>query len=47
MARLKREVNAKVGRFALHSGATLALRDVYCDEAQSYDICDIRGKLCF
>jgi DNA polymerase V len=47
LARLKREVNAHVGRFALRSGATLYLRDVYRDEAQSYDICDVRGKLCF
>jgi nucleotidyltransferase/DNA polymerase involved in DNA repair len=47
VARLKREVNAKVGRFALRSGATLPLYDVYRDEAQSYDICDVRGKLCF
>jgi nucleotidyltransferase/DNA polymerase involved in DNA repair len=47
VARLKREVNARVGRFALRSGATLYLDDVYRDEAQSYDICDVRGKLCF
>jgi hypothetical protein len=47
VARLKREVNAEVGRFALRSGATLALADVYRDEAQSYDICDVRGKICF
>lgn len=45
--RVKREVNAAVGRFALRSGATLPLKDVYADEAQQYDICDIRGKLCF
>jgi hypothetical protein len=47
IAKVKREVNARIGRFALHSGATLALSDVYRDEAQSYDICDIRGKMCF
>jgi nucleotidyltransferase/DNA polymerase involved in DNA repair len=46
-AEAKRTVNACVGRFALRSGATLPLYDVYRDEAQSYDICDIRGKLCF
>jgi nucleotidyltransferase/DNA polymerase involved in DNA repair len=46
-ARAKRAVNAEVGRFALRSGATLPLYDVYRDEAQSYDICDIRGKMCF
>ncbi len=47
VAKLKREVNAEVGRFALRSGATLPLADVYRDEAQSYDICDVRGKICF
>jgi hypothetical protein len=47
VAQVKREVNACVGRFALRSGATLPLADVYRDEAQSYDICDVRGKICF
>ena len=47
VARVKREVNARVGRFALRSGATLYVNDVYRDEAQGYDICDVRGKLCF
>jgi nucleotidyltransferase/DNA polymerase involved in DNA repair len=47
VARVKREVNARLGRFTLRSGATLALYDVYRDEAQQYDICDVRGKICF
>jgi nucleotidyltransferase/DNA polymerase involved in DNA repair len=47
VARAKREVNARVGRFAVRSGATLYLDDSYRDEAQSYDICDVRGKMCF
>jgi nucleotidyltransferase/DNA polymerase involved in DNA repair len=47
VAQLKREVNAELGRFALRSGATLPLADIYRDEAQGYDICDIRGKICF
>jgi nucleotidyltransferase/DNA polymerase involved in DNA repair len=47
VAAVKRTVNARVGRFALRSGATLPLADVYRDEAQQYDICDVRGKLCF
>ncbi len=47
VATLKREVNAELGRFALRSGATLPLADVYRDEAQGYDICDIRGKICY
>jgi nucleotidyltransferase/DNA polymerase involved in DNA repair len=47
VARLKREVNARYGRFALRSGATLPLQDIYADEANAYDICDVRGKICF
>ena len=47
MAKAKREVNEALGRFALRSGATLPLADVYRDEAQQYDVCDIHGKMCF
>ncbi len=47
VAAAKREVNARMGRFAVRSGATLPLADVYRDEAQQYDICDVRGKTCF
>jgi nucleotidyltransferase/DNA polymerase involved in DNA repair len=47
LAKLKREVNASIGRFALRSGATLFVNDLYQDEAAGYDICDIRGKQCF
>jgi nucleotidyltransferase/DNA polymerase involved in DNA repair len=47
VAELKRKVNAEIGRFALRSGATLPLYDVYRDGAQGYDICDVRGKICF
>jgi nucleotidyltransferase/DNA polymerase involved in DNA repair len=47
VAEVKREVNARLGRFALRSGATLPLADVYRDEAQQYDVCDVRGKICF
>ncbi len=45
--RLKRIVNGKIGRFAIRSGDTLALDDVYADEANDYDICDVHGKMCF
>jgi DNA polymerase V len=45
--RLKHRVNESVGRFALRSGATLPLADVYGDPANAYDICDIYGKSCF
>ena len=47
VAKVKREVNARVGRFALRSGATLPLYDIYHDREQGYDICDVRGKMCF
>jgi hypothetical protein len=47
LARLKREVNSRHGRFALRSGGTLALPGVYRDRANEYDICDVRGKICF
>ena len=39
------EVNQKLGRFVLRGGATLPLSDVYRDEAQSYAVCDIHGKM--
>lgn len=47
VARLKREVNTRHGRFALRSAATLPLAAIYRDTANSYDICDVRGKICF
>jgi DNA polymerase V len=47
LAEVKRQVNARIGRFKLRSGATLPLKANYDDPAQSYDICDIRGKGCF
>jgi nucleotidyltransferase/DNA polymerase involved in DNA repair len=47
VAKAKREINTALGRFTLRSGATLPLYDVYRDEAQGYDICDVRGKICF
>jgi DNA polymerase V len=47
IARLKRAVNERHGRFVLRSGATLPLDHVYGDPANEYDICDVRGKMCF
>jgi nucleotidyltransferase/DNA polymerase involved in DNA repair len=47
LADVKRSINNAVGRFALRSGATMPLVDVYGDAANSYDICDIYGKSCF
>jgi len=47
VARLKHEVNARHGRFILRSAATLPLAAVYRDTANEYDICDVRGKVCF
>ena len=44
---LKRKVNAEMGRFTLRSGATLPLSELYRDPSCNYDICDVRGKICF
>ena len=44
---VKHMINHQVGRFALRSGATMPLVDVYGDAANNYDICDIYGKSCF
>jgi nucleotidyltransferase/DNA polymerase involved in DNA repair len=44
---LKRLVNQKMGRFAIRSGETLFLPDIYQDEANEFDICDVHGKICF
>ena len=46
-AALKHAVNARHGRFALRSAATLPLGAIYSDRASSYDICDVHGKTCF
>jgi DNA polymerase V len=47
LAKLKRTINEKMGRFAVRSGSTLPLAAIYADEANNYDICDVRGKICF
>jgi DNA polymerase V len=47
LACLKRDVNQRHGRFALRSAATLPLAAIYRDTANEYDICDVRGKICF
>ena len=47
VARLKRTINERHGRFALRSGATLPLGPIYRDTANGFDICDVRGKICF
>ena len=47
VARLKREINLRHGRFALRSAGTLPINTLYQDAANGYDICDIRGKSCF
>jgi hypothetical protein len=44
---VKRVVNARHGRCALRSAATLALVGVYRDPSNEWDICDVRGKMCF
>ncbi|MCH8221165.1 MAG: hypothetical protein IIA76_07485 [Proteobacteria bacterium] len=47
LAAVKRLINEKVGRFAVRSGDTLHLPDIYEDTTTRYDICDVHGKMCF
>jgi DNA polymerase V len=47
LARVKHEVNDRLGRWKLRSGATLFANDFYQDSANEYEICDVRGKFCF
>lgn len=47
VAAAKAAVNEKLGRFTVRSGATLHLPAVYRDPANAFDICDVRGKVCF
>ncbi len=47
LAKVKLAVNARYGRFKVRSGATLYLPKVYKDPANDFDICDVRGKVCF
>lgn len=46
-ADVKQAVNDKFGRFKLRSATTLRLPAVYRDPANDFDICDVRGKVCF
>lgn len=47
VARVKGQINTRIGRFALRSAATLPLKSIYADMANGYDICDVHGKICF
>ena len=47
LQRIKRESNAKHGRFAVRSAATLPLPEIYRDDSHGYEVCDIHGKTCF
>lgn len=47
VAEIKRSINDRLGRFVVRSGETLCLTDIYADEANDFDICDVRGKICF
>ncbi|MGE3408248.1 MAG: nucleotidyltransferase [Pirellulales bacterium] len=47
VAEVKRSINYRLGRFVVRSGETLPLADIYTDEANDFDICDVRGKICF
>jgi len=47
VARVRREINAELGRWKVRSGATLFANDWYDDPANEHEVCDIRGKFCF
>lgn len=47
LAAVKAAINERYGRFKVRSAATLYLPAVYRDPANDYDICDVRGKVCF
>lgn len=47
LAKAKAAVNDRHGRFKVRSAATLYLPAVYRDPANDFDICDVRGKVCF
>ena len=40
-------ISCRGGRLAVRSAATLAVADIYADEANDYDVCDIYGKTNF
>ena len=47
VAEVKKQLNDKIGRFALRTAETLPLIDQYSDSTNDYDICDVYGKTCF
>ncbi|WP_020472432.1 DNA polymerase Y family protein [Zavarzinella formosa] len=47
LAVAKKEINDKIGRFAVRSAATLHIPEMYRDRSHEFDVCDIRGKICF
>ena len=47
LARVKRDVNERYGRWKLRSGATLWANEFYHDRSNEFEICDIHGKFCF
>lgn len=47
VADVKKLINRTTGRFSLRSGDTLPLKAIYDDETNDFDICDVRGKICF
>jgi nucleotidyltransferase/DNA polymerase involved in DNA repair len=47
IAEVKKLINRTTGRFSVRSGDTLPLKAIYDDETNDFDICDVRGKICF
>ncbi len=47
IAKVKREINAELGRWKVRSGSTLWANKWYDDPANEHEVCDIHGKFCF
>lgn len=47
LAKAKSLINARLGRFTLRSAATLPINDIFVDDANNYESCDIQGKMVF
>lgn len=41
VADVKHEINQRIGRYAVRSGTTLTLPDMYSDTSHDFDVCDI------
>ncbi len=47
VSQVKASINDKLRRFAIRGAETTTLPEIYRDDASDFDICDVRGKICF